>query len=102
MDLRKRADPHDRRGDRNLRRLHEAPQFIAGVAADDATTAVKHRPLGLFDQADDLVQFNIARPPVWIITAQRNLLRVYRLRLLLLNILGHIDDYGTRTAGARD
>ena len=70
MRFGKRAAAHDGGGDGDLRGLGKLPQFLAGVAGDDAAAAVKHRALRLLDQPDDFVEGEVVGALVGIVAAE--------------------------------
>ncbi len=68
-----RHNPLDRRRHRNLRRLGKLQQFLRSLGRDNAATAIKHRALGLLDQADDFVKRQVICFLVRIVAAQMDL-----------------------------
>src|SRR3954451_23007966 len=98
----KRAAAHNGGGDRDSGGLGKFAEFVRRVAADDTAAAIKDRPLGFFDQADDLVQCDFTGVTAGIIAAKVNFMGKDRLRLGLLDILGDINNDRTGPAGLSD
>src|SRR5436190_23163220 len=82
-----RAATHDRGRDRNARGLRKFAEFVRRVAADDTAAAIKDRPLGLFDQADDFVERDLTGVAAGVIAAKINFMGKDRLRVGLMDIL---------------
>src|SRR5688572_27254055 len=96
------ADAHDGGGDGNLGGFGKLAQLFAGVAADHAAAAIKNRTLGFFDETDDLIEFKVVGMRLGIVAAEIDLFRKNRLRALLLDVLGDVDDDRAWSTGPSD
>ena len=100
--LRERADPEQRGDDRNAGPLGERPELVVGVAQDDAVPGHDERPLGSADQPDGLDDRHRRRAshqagPPRFRRARRGL---GAGQLLVLHVLRHVEQHGTRPAFA--
>ena len=107
MSFRKTADAHERRGDGNVGGFGKLLEFRRRAAGDDAATAINHRPFGLLDEADDLVQREIVRFDVGLgVTGQAFFdfgeRRPDRLGFGLLNVFRKINHHRAGATGLRD
>ena len=104
MPRRKRANPHDGGGHGTIQSLGEAAQFIFGARRGDTSPDVQKRTFALADEVHTLLElvfgharyrhfrcFDYRRNP------RRGVVAVGIPRVVLLDILGNIDQYRTGT-----
>jgi hypothetical protein len=77
-------------------------QLAGGIGSDDAASAIEHRTLRLFNQADDFIERQIVRLFIRIIAAQDHLGRPDGLGPGLLDVLWEINHHRAGTPRARD
>src|SRR5579862_4297617 len=102
MVFREAADAHQRGGDGYLGALGEFQQFNRRVARDDAAAAIDHRLFRRADEADEFVQFEIARFPVGAVAAQMHFLREDGLRPRFLDVFRDVDEHRAGPPRLRD
>ena len=100
----KRAEPHQRRGDREAGELDQFAQQIAGVLAgiDHATAGVEQRALGVRHQLDCLLDLVDVALELGLVAGVRKILRLRIDALGELDVLRDIDHDRTWPAARSD
>ena len=100
------ADAHEGGGDGDVAGFGKLQEFLGGAGGDDAAADVEDGTFGLFDEADDLIEFEVAGGDVFGVAAETGLDFVEGgpdgLGLLLLDVLGEVEDDGAGSSGFGD